>query len=221
MAQYPELADELEEEIKRMENENAEKQAYVDSLENRITETDASADNSHSNDPGTAFGLGSKNNDSNRGGVGDDGLDMSDEVQVNEPIEETNSHGGEKSYSSGISSDDSELDDLDEQDTETTDTNDSAGTILETRKKATETEDLTLTHIAVESFKVLIKNAQDDVRRIINLAIPALKPLFNAGDVAWRQMKALFNRARELYEAYQATNVPSGEETGELETCDT
>ena len=219
MAQYPELADELEEEIKRMENENAEKQAYVDSLENRITETDASADNSHLNDPGTAFGLGSKSNDSSRGGVGDDGLDISDEVPVNEPIEETNSHGGEKSHSSGISSEYSELDELDEQDTEATDPNDSAGTNLETRKKPT--EDLTLTHIAVESFKVLIKNAQDDVRRIINLAIPALKPLFNAGDVAWRQMKALFNRARELYEAYQATNVPSGEGTGELETCDT
>lgn len=100
-------------------------------------------------------------------------------------------------------------------------------TLLEEETDAVETipsptkEDLTLTHIAVESLRVLIKNAKDDVRRIINLTLPVLQPIFDAGDAAWRQMKDLFVKARKAYEAYQTTSSMTADEATETaETCD-
>ena len=39
-----------------------------------------------------------------------------------------------------------------------------------------------------------------------------------AATAAWRQVKALFIRAREVYEAYQAVNTPSDEATNNSET---
>lgn len=182
MTQYPELADELEEEIKKMEKENAEKKAYIDDLKNELSSESSDDDQ---NDPGMAFVPPSK-------GLGSE--DVVDEVEterlaVEEPIEA-----------------DEDIDPATSVET------------IKSQQSSPTKEDLTLTHIAVESLRVLVKNAQDDVKRIINLAIPVLQPLFNVGDTAWRQLKTLFVRAREVYEAYQATNMPSSE--GAPETCD-
>merc|ERR1712086_890396 len=75
------------------------------------------------------------------------------------------------------------------------DVTNNVGKKTESRELSAEKEDLTLTHIAIESLRVLVKNAQDDVKRIINLAIPVLQPIFDVGDTAWRQIKAIFIRA--------------------------
>lgn len=197
MTQYPELAEELEEEIKRMEKENAEKQADVERLQNEIAKE--STDDSQS-DPGTAFVR--------------PGKDIEDEPE--EIIAEEAIGGFETENDDFESLNAMDLDDTaSEEETEYTDSGSSVETI-ESKKK----EDLTLTHIAVESLRVLIKNAQDDVRRIINMAVPVLQPLFNVGDAAWRQMKDLFVKARKAYEAYQATNIASEEAAETAETCD-
>lgn len=182
LTQYPELADELEEEIKKMEKENAEKKAYIDELENELASESSDDDQ---DGPGMAFVPPSKSRGSE---------DVVDEVETERPIVEETIDADE---------------DLDPATSVET---------IESQQSSPTKEDLTLTHIAVESLRVLVKNAQDDVKRIINLAIPVLQPLFNVGDAAWRQLKTLFVRAREVYEAYQVTNMPSSE--GTPETCD-
>jgi hypothetical protein len=209
LTQYPELADELEEEIKRMEKENSEKQAHVDSLETKMSNDLSDGSLREEN---MAFAPKAKsresendkfenNNDNPRDEQADDYCSLDDKQKCN---------------SSHIRSDDVQLD----EDTEVIDVTDSVATDIESQDASINKEDLTLTHIAIESLRVLVKNAQDDVQRLINLAIPVLQPLFNVGDAAWRQIKTLVVRAREVYEAYQATNMPSSEVTGTAETCD-
>lgn len=207
MTQYPELADELEEEIQRMERENSQKRDHVESLENKISND--STDDSRS-DPGMAFTRPTTGR-----GSGNEGH-SSDTVKSDEPVASDKASAdavNDDLKSPGIGSSSTMDSDHTAQDEET-----SVGTI---EARETSKEDLTLTHIAIESLRVLVKNAQDDVRRIINLAIPVLQPLFNVGDAAWRQMKDLFVRVREAYEAYQATNaMPSNDAAGAAETCD-
>ena len=203
MTQYPELAEELEEEIKRMEKENAEKQADVERLQNEIAKDSASDNRS---DPGTAFV---------RGGAGAGVDDGSDEIISDEATDDL------QAVDDGIDAwsdlDDTEIEEEEEDDDEEEEIDPSSS--VETIESPNK-EDLTLTHLAVESLRVLIKNAQDDVRRIINLAVPVLQPLFDVGDAAWKQMKDLFVKARKAYEAYQATSMASEEGTQPAETCE-
>jgi len=230
LEQYPELADELEEEIKRMEKENLEKQDYVETLENKVSNDST---NGNPNDRGMAFartekGRGSQNDDYVGDEVENDELVVSDEVPLDEPIDDllsaedkevkpsTTVDDTEELHSSYIDSGYTQLD----EDFEDLDTTTTVGTDIKSREASTNKEDLTLTHIAIESLRVLLKNAQDDVKRVISLTIPVLQPLFDVGDAAWRQMKTWFVKAREVYEAYQDTNVPSREVTGAPETCD-
>ena len=233
LTQYPELADELEEEIKRMEEENSEKQAYVEDLENQISndETDAIPEV-----PATAFVRGGEKVGGNENydsvvneEVENDELVMSQEVPIDEPMDDfipaedgetlptaTEEHV-EELPTSDSNPDVTQMEEDIDADANTT-TN--AGTNMESPDTTADKEDLTLPHLAIESLRVLVKNAQEDVKRIINLAIPVLQPLLNAGDVAWRQMKSLILRAREVYEAYQATNNSPSEGTEVAEVYD-
>ena len=217
LTQYPELADELEEEIKRMEKENLEKQAYVEALESKVSNHDSADQNAK--DPDMAFARPLKD-----GGIKNDDF-VGKEIEGNMSVtshevlqyEETNNSlpvdDEEVKESSTIETPERRSLDVDHQDI----TND-VGKNIESREQPTAKQDLTLTHIAIESFRILVQNAQDDVKRIINLAVPVLQPIFDLGDAAWRQVKALFIRAREVYEAYQAVNTPSDEATNNSET---
>ncbi len=196
LTQYPELAEELEEEIKKMEDENKQKQADLERLRNEMSNESKTE---QTPEPGAAFVR------SGKGRV--------DETSESPPVEPDEEVADDNIQSSTIM----DLDDNTEyeEEIEDEDVSSSVETI-----ESPKTEDLTLTHLAVESIRVLVKNAQDDVRRIINLAIPVLQPLLNVGDVAWRQMKDLFSKARKAYEAYQATSTPPDETAETLETCD-
>eukprot|EP00537_Pseudo-nitzschia_pungens_P000800 CAMPEP_0172375842 /NCGR_PEP_ID=MMETSP1060-20121228/63664_1 /TAXON_ID=37318 /ORGANISM="Pseudo-nitzschia pungens, Strain cf. cingulata" /LENGTH=315 /DNA_ID=CAMNT_0013103129 /DNA_START=122 /DNA_END=1069 /DNA_ORIENTATION=+ len=219
LTQYPELADELEEEIKRMEKENAEKQAQVEELENKISH-DTINDNP---EPEVALHRGEKIEE-NEAEAGSEELIMSEEIPiesvddfVSEEEKEATTPDGTENDPEGSASFQTDSDDTE---TLSDDATPDVGTKIESLNKSTVKEDLTLTSLAIESLRVLVKNAQDDVRRIINLAIPVLQPLFSVGDAAWRQMKSLFLRAREAYEAYQATSMPPSEGSEVAETCD-
>merc|ERR1712224_694620 len=79
----------------------------------------------------------------------------------------------------------------------------------------------TMAHIAVESLKVLVKNAKDDVKKVIEMVVPVLQPLLDAGDVAWRRIRALVARARALYRVYYNNRNNEGGGGGEQgETCE-
>ena len=243
MVQYPELADELEEEIKRMEEENLEKQAKVDELKseiggsnNNVEETVDSSSGTSGNDkndrgqeqgdtPGMAFTRGKEatNNDDNN-------EDENENDDINESIDDDIASGKESTTASATTI----LDEVEENDilsaTITNNAitgddiigmyNDDAGKDMESSSDDTlllsdtadggkNAEDFTLSHLAVESLRVLVKNASEDVKRVIGLAIPVFQPLLNAGDVAWKQIKSLYAKARKAYDAYQATNNQS------------
>eukprot|EP00535_Pseudo-nitzschia_heimii_P002131 CAMPEP_0197183294 /NCGR_PEP_ID=MMETSP1423-20130617/7738_1 /TAXON_ID=476441 /ORGANISM="Pseudo-nitzschia heimii, Strain UNC1101" /LENGTH=282 /DNA_ID=CAMNT_0042633859 /DNA_START=341 /DNA_END=1189 /DNA_ORIENTATION=- len=230
LAQYPELADELEEEIKRMEEENSEQQGFVEALESEISNIDSTDDNGKDSDVAFARSLkdgGMKNDDDIVEETESDKAVVFDEDAVHKEKNDAFSNDGKEvkgsntidekagMYSSDSTSEITQLDDGIE-----TDMTETIGKEIETQGPSAEKQDLTLTHIAIESLRVLVKNAQDDVKRIINLAIPVLQPIFDVGDAAWRQMKAIFISARDAYFAYHATNTPSNEETDESESCD-
>uniref|UniRef100_A0A7S4ER17 Uncharacterized protein n=1 Tax=Pseudo-nitzschia australis TaxID=44445 RepID=A0A7S4ER17_9STRA len=234
LTQYPELADELEEEIKKMEKENAEKQAMVDELENQTSNDTTRA----SPEPGMAFHRektqeDNKNDDGMGSEVDNDELFISEEVPVDEPVDnsmtgeeeeatlpDTAANDTEQLPTSMMEFDPAHIEDEDLVETETDDTTTNAGTEIESPDNSTMKEDLTMTTLAIESLRVLLKNTKDDVKRIIALAIPVLQPILNAGDAAWRQVQSLFLRAREAYEAYQATNQSPSEGSEVAETCD-
>ena len=243
MVQYPELADELEEEIKRMEEENAEKQAKVDELKseiggsnNNVEDTVDSSSSTSGNDkndggqeqddtPGMAFTRGKEatNNDDNN-------EDENENDDINESIDDDIASEKESTTASATTI----IDEVEENDilsaTITNNAitgddiigmyNDDAGKDMESSSDDTlllsdtadggkNAEDFTLSHLAFESLRVLVKNASEDVKRVIGLAIPVFQPLLNAGDVAWKQVKSLYAKARKAYDAYQATNNQS------------
>ncbi|OEU09605.1 hypothetical protein FRACYDRAFT_248453 [Fragilariopsis cylindrus CCMP1102] len=233
LVQYPELADELEEEIKRMEEENLEKQAKVDELKseiggsnNNVEETVDSTSGNDNNDggqeqddtPGMAFTRGKEatNNDDNN-------EDENENDDINESIDDDIASGKESTTASATTI----IDEVEENDilsatiTNNAITGDdiigkdmessSDDTLLlsDTADGGKNAEDFTLSHLAVESLRVLVKNASEDVKRVIGLAIPVFQPLLNAGDVAWKQIKSLYAKARKAYDAYQATNNQS------------
>ena len=243
MVQYPELADELEEEIKRMEEENLEKQAKVDELKseiggsnNNVEDTVDSSSSTSGNDkndggqeqddtPGMAFTRGKEatNNDDNN-------EDKNENDDINESIDDDIASEKESTTASATTI----IDEVEENDklsaTITNNAitgddiigmyNDDAGKDMESSSDDTlllsdtadggkNAEDFTLSHLAIESLRVLVKNASEDVKRVIGLAIPVFQPLLNAGDVAWKQVKSLYAKARKAYDAYQATNNQS------------
>jgi hypothetical protein len=70
-----------------------------------------------------------------------------------------------------------------------------------TKTRTTAAEDFTLTHLAIETLRAFVQHAKDDVKRLVGMMVPVVQPLFTAGDVAWRQIKALFVKARDAYYA--------------------
>ena len=215
LEQYPELADELEEEIKRMELENAEKQAELDDLQTQgLNEGGSGASEPEG---GAAFVP--------RGG--DNGG-----AQQTVTMPSTGS-------AEGISSENSAI--LDQQDMggETADIDDGLlssedGVATSASDETTSTqvespdnnstsskEDFELSHLAIESLRAFVKHAKDDVKRILDLVVPVMQPLLTVGDTAWRQIKALFVKARDVYcEASQNCESADQESTEESENED-
>lgn len=179
MAQFPELADELEEELKKMETENKEYQAQVDDLEQKVVEVKEKNRNGRT---GTAF-VSSE-------------MDPSSNIDV-----------GEEEASDFTISEEESADAIDDGATLTTDaeedvvldnhgigeesTSNSSATDLESPDGSMRKVDLTLTNF-IETLRTHLQHTQDDMKRLLELLIPVFQPLLNAGDVAWRQLKALF-----------------------------
>lgn len=276
LIQYPELANEIEEEINRMEEENEEKQAKLDELEKQVHSNKAISDE-HMVDDDTnnvgdnhdvettsatpslptnpAFTRGMKKNhgagDTNEGeevaafmAENDDVPDKDDSLiieeddyattidepynlSVDDNIDSVDKYGNDANTTIGFSSPaaaataatkDSDATMLSNDnffDNEEDNHKDNIGMGMESQhrdniasNKKME-EDFTLTHIAIESLRIMIKNAKDDVKRAIEMVVPVFQPLINAGDVAWKKIKVLYHKARESYRAYQASSTNS------------
>jgi hypothetical protein len=214
LTQYPELAEELEEEIKKMEAENAAKQAELEEIQQTLSNKQPALTSDDGSNGGTAF-LSKSATLSNGGGVtthseaSDNEPDIADDFTVSEDIS-----------TDGETRDDANADSTGD------DYNADQPTSSETTEVASSSEglsppkeDFALSHLAIESLRAFLKHAKDDVKRILELVVPVMQPLLTAGDVAWRQIKALFVKARDAY--YEsASSQQSAEDSDTVTTED-
>jgi hypothetical protein len=216
LTQYPELAEELEEEIKRMEAENKAKQAELNEIQQKVsgvlentkgapsegaafvTKTQSTSTGESNGSSNVKPGSSTTTTDAatNPDGDDDDDLIISEETPITDDTRED-------SLVNDDNPEDLLEDSMDATSTKTTDLDSPVDA-------STQKEDFALVHLAVETLRAFVKHAKDDVNRIIELVAPVLKPILTAGDVAWRQLKALFLKAREAYETYEASSNDGG-----------
>jgi hypothetical protein len=206
LSEYPELAEELEEEIKKMEAENQAKQAEIDGIQQQQQQQQYSQTNDGANvGGGPSFVSKSSSTTEEERNIDSEGtvkvenddLIVGEEELIHAP---ENERDGEDS-----------IDDLD------TTANTTTTTDIESPSDAPK-EDYTLSHLAIETLRAFVKHAKDDAKRIFELVVPVMQPLLTAGDVAWRQIKALFVRAREAYSASQDASSENTASTSKQQT---
>ena len=211
--EYPELAEELEEELKKMEEENAAKQKELAELQKRLEDQQSTEDGSVGSaetGSGAAFvssGKTAPSTTTEQENKGEEEFDEDASIQqgddLEEVVEEDGSHDGEEALNVTETVDEV----VDETETVASEKADEQtlpieGNTTDVTAKSTKTsEDFTMTHLAIETLRAFVEHAKDDVKRLVGLMIPVVQPLFNAGDVAWRQIKALFLKARDAYYA--------------------
>ncbi|KAG7355574.1 hypothetical protein IV203_000260 [Nitzschia inconspicua] len=221
LSQYPELAEELEEEIKKMEAENAAKQAELEEMQSKLS----GAKQPQGSTDGAAFVSKSD------AGANREGSTVNNRTTIdNSPVDTDDLEISEDSDIDQIHHDDEVVEEIREEssnetmETEKSETTSTATTTTEVANlsagSSSHKEDFTLSHLAIESLRAFVKHAKDDVKRILELVVPVMQPLLTAGDVAWRQIKALFVKARDAYYETGATNQ-SGEENNPAPEKDT
>jgi hypothetical protein len=198
LAEYPDLAEELEEELRRMDAENREFQAQAELLQQQLSETKETADEGGGEGRVDAAFVPSKTRKASGGAavggdVGADDLIISEE----EEIAHDTDHDGATVATTAVNDDVIENHGIAEEGNTST----SPGTDLESSDGSRKKDDFTLAHLAVETLRAFLKQAHDDAKQIFGLVMPLFTSLLDAGDVAFRQLKALFVRARETYEA--------------------
>ncbi len=56
-------------------------------------------------------------------------------------------------------------------------------------KNKTAKEDFTMSAMTFEIIRAMVKQVENDVKRIVELIAPVVQPILRAGDVAWRHLK--------------------------------
>lgn len=199
--EYPELEDELEEELKKMEKENAAMKAELEELQNRLEEAQRTEDELASSTGGSepAFVNADKTPKIDEQDAEDNQANLSsieDDMTADDDLVITESSEDDKPDDS-IATDEGQ-DDLDSSSSDTQQVN-TTSTDVTTKPQSTSSEDFTLTHLAFETLRAFVQHAKDDAKRLFGMMVPVVQPLLNVGDAAWRQIKALFFKAREYY----------------------
>jgi len=203
--EYPELAEELEEELKKMEEENVAKQEELAELQSRLEEQHSTEDGSATSGTGSGAAFVSSGKTPSTTTEQETTGEESDEdtlmQQGDELEDDVDSDNGQEELTITETTEDV----VDETGTVVTEKDEETSSSVVgnttdvTTKPTTTSDDFTMTHLAIETLRAFVEHAKDDVKRLVGLMIPVVQPLFNAGDVAWRQIKALFVKARDAY----------------------
>ena len=173
--QYPELAEELEEEIKKMEAENAAKKAEVDELQKKIAEVQEAARGKNVSNLDAAFVSRPRTTINSE----DRSLNLQEETVFVEDPKIGQTATGQAHEVDGKPQEEPEP---------IVEESNTAG--LESPEATKIKEDLTLKALAVEIIRGLVRNANNDLKRIVELVAPVVRPLLEAGDKAWRRIRA-------------------------------
>jgi hypothetical protein len=191
LEQYPDLAEELEEVVRKMEDENKEYQAQADELKQKVSHSAAKLD---------SIPEGGGLIDSDAGDDDVDDLTISEEEStyydsIDVPTSSTQSEGEDVIIDNLSMSEENTLTDLESVDA-----------------SASGKEDFTLATFVVDTLRELLKQSKDDMKRILGVVVPVMKQFLGAGDKAWRTLKALFVQVREAYESANNQKSPSDQE---------
>ena len=64
-------------------------------------------------------------------------------------------------------------------------------------KNETQKEDFTMSAMTFEIIRAMIKQVESDVKRIVEQITPVIRPILQAGDVAWRHLKVALQSLRQ------------------------
>ncbi len=194
MAEYPELAAEVEEEIKKLEAEQQSRQAEVEMLQHELEQTEKAAAESRKSSSGSAFVPSPETGNDSNAPVEDDfeiihdGDSTGDEETDSKLLEEQEiipNEVVEKLVSEGAKEESTEI---------------------IPKNETTSEEDFTMQALTFEIIRAMVKQVESDVRRIIELMTPVIRPILRAGDVAWRHLRVTFESLRHSYENSRPTN---------------
>jgi len=205
LTEYPELAEELEEELKKMEEENAAKQEELAELQSRLEEQQSTEDGSAAPGAGGGAAFVSSGKTPSTPTEQEKTRKESDADTLMQQGDDLEDDGDSDNGEEELTITETTEDVVDETGTVVTEKDEETSSSVVgnttdvTTKPTTTSDDFTMTHLAIETLRAFVEHAKDDVKRLVGLMIPVVQPLFNAGDVAWRQIKALFVKARDAY----------------------
>jgi hypothetical protein len=185
--EYPELAEELEEEIKKMEAEQGERRAEVEGLQNKV----AGAESTNST-PGTAFVSKPQNDEEDDLEIGEEEPILVDEKKAEAKIDKT--------YEDEIPNEPLVEEESDPKSEEV------KSAELESKEESSTKQDFTMKVLSFEIIRELLKHVENDLKRIAELLAPVLTPILRAGDVAWRHIRATIVTLRKHYESSRNSN---------------
>jgi hypothetical protein len=200
LAEYPELATEIEEEIKKLEAEQSAKRAEVEKLEKELAEAQA-AHSTAKVSSGSAFVPPTvATNDSGKTIADQDDLEVIDDG-------DSVLHGNDDDIMDQSTANEI-LEDRQEEVVSSSD-NESVNVAV---KNETAKEDFTMSAITFEIIRAMVKQVENDVKRIVELIAPVVQPILRAGDVAWRHLKLVI-------ESLGRTSPPTEEQVAEQRTA--
>mmetsp|Transcript_101944 Transcript_101944/g.294975 ORF Transcript_101944/g.294975 Transcript_101944/m.294975 type:complete len:299 (-) Transcript_101944:55-951(-) len=191
LAEYPELAAEVEEEIKKLEAEQKARQSEVEQLEKELAEAEAAAE-SASASSGAAF-VPPGDTDDLQNAASDNVLSEEGAYQQ-EIVEEIDDAAADSNRNAGSndSTNEEAVSDIIEDEVKESETNLAS-------KNETAKEDFTISAMTFEIIRAVMKQVESDVKRIVELVAPVVRPILQAGDVAWRHIKVAFESLRRKY----------------------
>jgi hypothetical protein len=204
LAEYPELAEEVEEEIKKLEAEQIARQAEVRALQEELEEAQNGAGGNDKSNPGAAFVPPEMASDDSDFEI----IEDEDEQTITEEATAgTLVEGVDESIAEEVAN---------EEDVVIEDTGvpvasakkDDAELIA--KNETTSKDDFTMRAITFEIIREIVKQVNNDVKRIVELMTPVIRPILRAGDVAWRHLKVAFESARRTYENSQSSTEDEG-----------
>jgi hypothetical protein len=193
--EYPELAEELEEEIKKMEAEQGERRAEVEGLQNKLAEAETT-----NSTPGTAFVSKPQNAEEDELEIGEEEPILVDEKKAEEAKID-------KTYEDEIPNEP-----LVEEESEPK-SEELKSAELESKEETSPKQDFTTKALGFEMIRELLKQMESDLKRIVELLAPVVTPILRAGDVAWRHIRATIVTLRNNYESSRNSNE-------EAESCE-
>ena len=181
------MAAEVEEEIKKMEAEKLARQSEVEALQNDLKKAEESAGQVRSS-PGSAF-VSSESTTN---------ISPSTTMEKESDFEILDDGDSVTESDPASTAEETIAEDIVKEETVPVAEPKDAEVMANNETKSD--EDFTVSAMTFEIIRAMVKQVESDVKRIVELMTPVIRPILRAGDVAWRHIKVAFESLRHNYE---------------------